>query len=202
MPATADNPIAPNETDLPNVTVTIGPVTIDDDMPAMQSTGGDQDVPADWICNSRFERDGHTYMMGVTSPGGFQGNSVAFVRLTAATELWICDWTACRLHSQPELPDPTSVDSDWVLLDDCLEMRNLEVIQNGATPIYRVSGTFIYGKKSPASRTNRDAFFPLPPWLKDVFNRSLPDSSFNQSLKAAVGNIKDQANAGLGNIKG
>ena len=136
----------------------------------------------DYVIRNRYEKDRHTYMMPIASPGGFQRSSVAFVKLAASTLLWICDWTACRFNKQPDIPDPENRDSNWILLDEHYETAMITIAPDGQTPLYRISGTYVYGHKNPNKKTIRDVDFPRPPWLEDVFNRSMPDTRLTQNL--------------------
>ncbi len=122
----------------------------------------------DYIVNNRFERDQHTYMAGVASPGGFQGASAAFFRMTAPTLLWICDWTASRFNSVPDIPNPDNSDPNWVLLYDVYEPTNVVPGQDSTTPLYRISGTYIYGHKNPSANVTDFIAFPRPPWMTDI----------------------------------
>jgi hypothetical protein len=149
--------------------ITTGPVNTDDDEGALYNDGGDPaGVYTDYKIVNRYEKDRHLYMLPISSPGGFGGgNLAAFVQLAAPTLLWISDWTACRFNSKPEIPDPTLTDSNWVLLDEHYEPFMLTVAANGSTPLYRISGTFVYGNRNPSTATIDDINFPRPPWLKD-----------------------------------
>src|SRR5215469_9363182 len=62
----------------------------------------------DYYIHNTYFTDGHRYMLGIASPGGFEGASVAFVQTTAPTLLWQCEWTVVRWGESPLLPSPTA----------------------------------------------------------------------------------------------
>lgn len=138
----------------------------------------------DYEIHNRYEGDRDIWMMGITSPNGFQNDTVAFVQLATKTLLWICDWTALARNQPPLLPDASVKDTNWVLLDDGYETMNIDVVLDGETPLYRVSGTYVYGCRRPNARTTRDVQFGRPPWLMDTFNRTIPDSVLQQGLSS------------------
>lgn len=139
-------------------------------------------VWVDWMSRNFYEKDKHIYMMGVTSPSGFQGKSVAFCKLASDTLLMISDWTACKAGEQPVIPDPTSLDPRFVLLDEHYEPVSVTLCTDGVTPLYRISGTFFYGITNPSQLTADDLSFPKAPWLKDVFDRTIPRTSLTTGL--------------------
>ena len=256
-PFTLDNTITGND-DVPAAIVNIGEVTIDDYNAQFINDGPDTAIWVDYEINNRYEKDGHIYMMGTTSPGGSQlsttstlttggaptslssrefasknsasftssaggtdgagttasftsssnpigVNSVAFVQLAQPTLLWIADWSAARFNIQPTAPDPTPADPDWVLLDVHLEPSMLILAADAITPLYRLSGTYIYGHKNPAANTFDNINFSRPPWLSDSFNRTMPNTFLQQGLidlslvtGSAGGSVGAGAGASLG----
>lgn len=139
----------------------------------------------DYQINNRYEKDRHLYMLPIASPNGFNGQSAAFVQLAAPTLLWICDWTVSKLGEQPEVPDPNiSPGFGWILLDDFWEPATAVPASDGVTILYRLSGTFVYGKISPNPLTHRDINFGRPYWLKDALptGRNMPDDKIKPNL--------------------
>lgn len=124
-----------------------------------------------WVVN-RYERDRQRWMLGVTSPEGFQGSQAAFVQLAADTLLLFSDWTVEKRGSQPAYPQNEPADENLVLLDDHYEPAQLLLVPNGQTPVYRLSGTYVYGFKNP---NQAQMTYPRPPWMADVFDRILSD---------------------------
>lgn len=149
-------------------TIRSSPILADDHDGLYEDNDDPFGIWLDYIVNNKFEREQHTYMMGVASPSGFQGGTAAFVRLTAPTLLWICDWTASRVNSPPDIPDPDNSDSSWVLLNDSYEPTNIVPGSDGFTPIYRISGTYVYGHRNPSDNVTDFIVFPRPPWMTDV----------------------------------
>lgn len=144
----------------------------------------------DYLIINRFEADGNRYMSGLTSPDGFEGDSVAFFQLFTPTLLWICDWTIeVSSNEQPPMPSETAPEG-WVFLDKGITPSSIMVQGDGSTPIYRISGTYVYGAKNPATA---QPFYPRPPWLQDSLDRFVNTDRFVEDLKDYQG-----SNAGGG----
>ncbi len=131
-------------------------------------------VWADYQLRNRYEKDGHLYMMGNTSPDRFQNKSVSIVQLAHPTYLWIADWTCARFDTKPKIPDPRIKYSDWVLLDTHYDLGNLTVGADGSIAYYRISGTYFYGHLNPPDNDLSVLVWPRPPWLEDFFDRFVP----------------------------
>lgn len=143
---------------------------------------------------NRYEKDRHRYYLGVTSPGGFQGSSTAFVQITNPTLLWICDWMVEKQGGKPQVPNPTPQDTNWVLLDDWWEPDFVDVAgADGTTSLYRIYGTYIYGHKNPNADTNLNITFPLAPWINQskvtASDRTVPNSLFLDGISDTAATI-------------
>jgi hypothetical protein len=145
---------------------------------------GEDEVFIDYTIINKYWKDGHRYMMGLATPNTFEGDSVGFVQLASPTLIWVCDWTVSKAQSKPEIPAPEPADnSDWVLLDDHYEPAQVVLAPDGQTPIWRISGTYIYGHKRPDTTTINDATFPRAPWLKSgAFTRDVPVEKLTTGL--------------------
>ena len=165
--------------------VTVGNITFDDNQAEyeIQSPG----IFTDYMIINRYESDRHIYMMGISSPDGFQGNSVAFVKLTAPTLLWVCDWTASKVGGKPNIPSPNLTDQNWVLLDIMPETAMESVAPDGVNRLYRISGTYVYGNKNPNADVFRNIAYPRPPWLRDSGERTVNQSELQTGLQTAAG---------------
>lgn len=158
-----------NELGIVPAKITIGTISEDS-----QSSKFREDSPGVWTdyrINNYYENDLHIYMLGVTSPDGFNGDTASFVQLTAPTLLWICDWTACRFGVEPVRPNPNLKDGNWILLDKKYIPVMIVVGPDGVTPLYRISGTFVYGHKKPSSQVTDNMNYPIAAWLEDSFER-------------------------------
>lgn len=119
----------------------------------------------DYKVLNRYEKDRHVYMMGITSPTPFQGRSVAFAKLAADTLLWISDWTASRLAIPPEIPKSTPP-AGWILIDEHMETHDTILMGDADTPIYRISGTYVYGCLNPSEEMVNNVKFGLAPYYQ------------------------------------
>lgn len=203
-PVLNNNPVPP-EQKTPTATITVGTVTLKDTRGQYNDPpSGPPSVPLDDVLVNRYEQDGHTYMMGISSPGGFSNSdgTVAFVRLASKTLLWIADWTTARIGQQPEIPDPESVSNDWVLLDGHIELHNLDVGVDGVSAMYRISGTYFYGHKNPGSALTTYVNYPRPVWLQDSFKRTIPLSKLKGGLITVTGGGQTPAAGVQGFITG
>ena len=183
-------------------TVTVGNVSIDDS--SGQYDESSDGTWTDYIITNRYEKDHHKYMLGIANSNGFQGQTVAFVQLASPMLLWICDWTAAKAGKQPEHPSPDPPDTNWVLLDENYEPFQVVVRADGLTPIYRLSGTYVYGCKNPMLITVNDIRYPRPAWLKDSFDRTQPTSKSKTGIKDGSGGNSSSGSPPRqpGNLKG
>lgn len=168
----------------PDTTIAFAPIpwTSSDAKFTTQNSDG---TWTDYMINGRYERDNCTYMLGITSPVGFQGKSVAFCQLASPTLLWIVDFTACKFATDPEIPDPVPSDNRWVILDAFFEPAMITVSADGVTPLKRITGTYIYGHQQPAANMLQNISYSRPPWLEDTFSRTIPASSLMKRLSDA-----------------
>jgi hypothetical protein len=141
-------------------------------------------ITTDYQINSRLEYPKHVLMLPVASPNGFKGKSVVFVQTAAPTLKWVVDWTACQTGVQPLVPDPfATTDNKWVLLSIHVEPAVIAAMADGATPIYRISGTYVYGHKNPSNNPFNHARFGRPPYLNNTFSRGVPLSTLTRQLQ-------------------
>lgn len=167
----------------PAANVVVG--SIPDDGTTLFDTGAlaGSDGPSafdDYLIINRFEKDGNRYMSGLTSPDGFQGNQVAFFQLATSTLLWICDWTVEVSGSeQPPMPARTAPEG-WVWLDEGMTPTSTMLQGDGGVPIWRISGTYVYGALNPEGM---QLFYPRPPWIQDSLDRNVNESQFIEGLK-------------------
>lgn len=154
-------------------------------MPEITVTGGE--IPPDSLNSKYVEEDSRQHvhymafnnydhwegihMVGVTSPQGFAGQSTAFVQLCAPTLVWVFKWTVSTFGDKPKIPDPTPMGAGWVLLQRLPEIPMVTAGIDGQTPLRRITGTYVYGKKNPSADPFKDASFPRPAFLEDAFDR-------------------------------
>lgn len=148
----------------------------------------------DYMINNRFEEDPHRYMMGITSPNGFKGTSVAFVQLAAKTLLWIADWTVMRTGAKPIIPSKIPSDPEWVFLDAHYEPGMVELMPDGETAKYRLSGIYVFGHKNPSDNILANMYFSRPPWLQDVFDRTVTTSMEEKNVIDTSGSSSSTTN--------
>lgn len=184
--------------------VSIGIVRTDDAESKFINDKVPSGVVVDYRVRSIYESDKHRYMLPVTSPDGFQGDSVAFVQLASPTLLWVVDWTASRAATPPDVPaadivaraalrgavlggaglagEGLQATREWVLLDQHLEPNMITVMTEGNIPLYRISGIYVYGHRRPNADVAKNIKYPRPPWLKDEFDRTMPTGKFKHGL--------------------
>ncbi len=136
----------------------------------------------DTMMYSCYPAEQQVYMLPVTSPDGFAGQTCAFVQLAAPTLAWVFDWTIMREGSQPAIPDPTPQDTDWVLLCATPEPMMQTVQIDGNTPVYRMSGTYVYGRRTAPANPYTAVCYPRPPWVANVFPRNVQTTLLEKGL--------------------
>lgn len=189
--------------DIDPAVVTIGEINITDQDSVY--TDLDNGVWTDYYVMNRYEHDHHIYMMPICSPTKFQGNSTAFVQLAAPTLLWIADWTAERAGAQPTMPTPLPPSSNWILMDDHYEPAMLTIASDGITPVWRISGTYVYGN---LNGEEAGPSYPRAPWMTDSFDRCVDVNMFADRIKdsgsdcdgssGTLQQIDEASGAGLG----
>lgn len=191
-PNAPTKPSVPAE-NVPAAQITFTDVPITDQGASWQNVGVVGSMFEDYRIRNRYERDGHVYMLGITSPNGFQGQSVAFVQTANPTTLWLADWTVQKVADQPEIPNPNVSDPSWVLMDVIYEPATRFVKADGSTYGWRISGIYVYGKTNP-SKANPifDVMYPQPPYLVDQSGRTI-------SVAKLVNGVID-AKQGVGNL--
>lgn len=148
----------------------------------------DAGVWEDYFIQNSYDTDQHVFQLGVTTPTGFLGNTVAFVQTAAPTLIWTCDWLARKQGNVPSVPNPTELaDGDWVLLHTTIEPAMVDVLPDGYTYVYTIHGTYWYGHANPAKA---QMFFPKAPWLVDTnpSGRAVNASMFESGLIDTPGN--------------
>lgn len=174
----ADSDQEPGDETLVVPDVSVSPLNASDQQ-ALFDTESDLGIYTDYAVVNRYEFDHGIYMMGVTSPGGFQGNSAAFVQLKAETLLWIADWTARKNGEMPGIPSFQQTDPNVVLLDTHFEPSMTEVMADGVTVVYRISGSYVYGFKNP---NIANMFHGRPPWLVNSVDMTVKSENFEPGI--------------------
>lgn len=181
----------------PKITITVAPVDPNGAAYAGPAPATGKIIP-DYMITNRYEGDTHRYMAGLSSPGGFNGASVALFQLCAPTLLWICDWTAMQFQSEPDIPNPFAAGSEWEILDIHLEPAMLVVAGDGISPAYRISGTYFFACKNPGKFSSYgDSVFalaqhPRAPWVQDIFNRRIPADALKSDIMTYQGSSSSQ----------
>lgn len=168
----------------PNAATPAAAKLLKDSLAKFAASDPDEGMYPDYAVRGRYERDMGRYLLGVTSPGGFAGLKSAVVQLHEPTLLWVTEWTALHTDGCPEVPDSAPGDSRWELLDEYAEVNNVAVLDgDGTTPLYRVSGYYVYGCLDPSDQVLKDVRFGKPPWLIDTgFVRSIPAGKIKTNI--------------------
>ena len=199
-PQSQDNPLTGTQAFV-EAQIQVSEVPPDDNDGVFVGDAYSASIWTDYIVKNRYENDLHRYMMTITSPGNGVANAspglgnaltvlagAAFVQLGAPTLLWISDWTASRFREKPTVPQPEPpAGSPWVLLDKHYETMTLNVAPDGVTPLYRINGTFVYGHKNPSEETVLNINFSRPPWMADVFDRSVSSADQARNIIGIFG---------------
>ena len=165
---------------MPDAVVNFGEVLFDDSQTFYKSS--DDGIYVDYAINSRYVKDRHTYCAGITSPNGFKGKSVAMFQLASPTLPWVVEWTASKAGEEPDIPNPDQGNTNWVLLDDDFTPTMLVTGPDGNTPLYRISGRYVYAHVSPPDQTINAVSFPKPPWMQDGLLRVIPASRLKKGI--------------------
>lgn len=173
--------------------VAVGPVSFDDNDALFNNTGSSATMFTDYMIRNSYEEDPHTYMLGISSPQGFQGDKVAFVQLASTTLVLVCRWTGCRYNEQPIVPQADPEDDNLVVLYRSPVTVSVTTGPDGVTPLYRISGTYVYGVRNPDPTLLNNVSFGLDPRYLDNFagGRTMPtryeDPTLMQAQAGAAG---------------
>ena len=176
-------------------TVKIGPL-LATDTEAKYRDQKASDVWNDYVITSRYEKDRHTYMMAtafnsdfsyslstVTGTTNTVQTPITAVQLASPSLLWIVDWTCSRYNEKPWIPNPSLANNfAWVLLDEVFEPYQIQVAPDGVSPLWRISGTYVYGNMNPSAITIDDLLFPMPPYLLDFVERNVPKKMLKHGI--------------------
>jgi hypothetical protein len=140
----------------------------------------------DYEVHCTYDKNPHRYCMGTTDTTTSQPTNaatVAFVQLSHPTLIWIADWTAARYNSKPFIPSADIGGSEWILLDERIDPGMITLDADGITPLYRISGTYVFGHTHPAAKLAKNVDFAIPPWVDaDKFNRAVTDDMFQTDI--------------------
>lgn len=142
---------------------------------------------ADYLIRMKYHRDLRRYALPLSSLTGFQGFTTAFCRLAAPTLTLSIEWTACKTVVPPKIPDPELRSNDWVLLDVMPETVNKVVMNDNASPLYRISGIYVYAHRRPSQALLGDTCIPRPPWLERTFETTIREDRLDDTLVDLVG---------------
>ncbi len=157
----------------PAATINVATVSFDGELPLFKDSPS---MVADLMIHNHYERDGHRYVAGLTSPEAFNGSKVGIVQVAALVELWVSEWTSSNVGEHPPVPDPTPP-SGWVLLDT---NATLVMIGGGpgGDPVFRIEGTYVYANLNPSDSeitALQSYVYPYAPWLEpDGVPRTVP----------------------------
>lgn len=171
----------------PELVVNQGSVTYDDNQGQIVDPNSYPGVFVDYFFENHYENDKHTYMASQTSATPFNESLVGFVRIGGPTLLWVCEWTACQVGAQPIAPSPVPESTGWVLLDIQPTLAGKSIAEDGISPLYRISGIYVYGNRNPNADVFKDAVFPVYPWVSNKDGLTMDASNIKQGLIDGTG---------------
>jgi hypothetical protein len=86
------------------------------------------------------------------------------VNLHAPMSSRIVDWTAERIGSAPEPPNPDMNDENYVLMESSIVAANVFDCPDGETLCYSMSGRYTYAARKPVGAGSR-IVFDIPPYM-------------------------------------
>jgi hypothetical protein len=160
--------------------INVGDLEIDDTLSKFSNEDEDGGVvTTDYEIRARYEHNRGIYACGLTSPKGFKNNTTAFVQIHVPVLIWYVDWTASMTDKMPIPPKATPTGefaTNWVLMDDVYEPANVLLLPDGVTPVYRLSGTYVYGCRKAKKDPSQHVTFPLPTFIENSIDRIFPGS--------------------------
>lgn len=142
---------------------------------------------------------------GSTSPGdqSYNASSASYVNLYAAVTRRIVEWSAERVGGPPVIPAYQSSDPNQVLLDKEFSPLDPQVLPDGNSIVYTISGTYIFGYKN-----NLDTVGSIPwdtnQWVSfgryDISPITLPGAGSTSNEQVVHGLIDPQDSGGGGSM--
>lgn len=164
-----------------DISIQIGQVLDDDSQAAY--LGDDQDSSwRDCRVHNHYSHNLTRYVLGVTAEEDVTGDTSAFVQLSKGWLIWIADWTISRAGKVPPVPDTVPADIMWKLLDYKYQLNHITLAADGITPVYRISGTYVYGHRKPSVKALLDARVARQPWVEDRFVRRFTEKDFMKNV--------------------
>lgn len=152
----------------------------------------------DYEIHSTYDKNYHRYCMGVTVPvrqetvlqtipgrtaPPSKRPTVSIVQLCNPTLIWKADWTAARYNTKPYIPSANIGGLEWVLLEEKIDPGMITLAADGVTPLYRISGTYVFANVYPSGKLYENVDFGIPPWVDaSSFDRSVPDEMFKDNI--------------------
>jgi hypothetical protein len=177
-PFTFDNPLT-GEQDFPQLSVTYQNIPDTDSNALYAAPSSDSLIFTDYIVENKIVERPHVYMLPICGDVASGEDTCAFVQLARPTLTYVVDWTAMRMDRQPTIPDPLAVSGDWVFLGKEAETRNVDVMGDGSTEMYRISGTYYYGRKKFDQEAMNYLRYGQPPYLENVPDLAFDPQSFS-----------------------
>lgn len=152
--------------------ISLGPPVAPTDANALY-TDEDTRITQDFYSIHRYEEDGGLYSTGITSAQGFAGNKAAIFQLAAPRTLLIIDWTiemAVDNQDYTLWPDWEPSSTNYILADRHLEPTSMDMKADGESPVYRISGTYVYLVLNGDQVQWRHG---RPPWMSTLVRRQV-----------------------------
>ena len=130
---------------------------------ALYQSDGVAGIYTDYMVRNHYYFPQGNVMVGVTDTGGFQNMGSAFMCLENPQATWLADWTAEKRGSPPVIPTWKTDDPNVVLLARWFDPDMLELMADGSSVVYRISGTYYYGFKDPDKAR---LYHGRPPWMQ------------------------------------
>ena len=99
------------------------------------------------------------------------GKDQEFITVARPSQRKIVTFTAERVGAVPTAPSPTPLDTNLVLVDaGHIQLAEPNVLADGVTVAYRISGRYVYGLKVGRKPTD-PLNFPAPPWMSFTYGQ-------------------------------
>ena len=155
----------------------------------LNSTGFDV-LPGSWY-DSSMKAEGRTNTASIYNREGFVKNKK--VRRHGPTMRLVVEWSAERIGTPPEIPDPCPDDCNYVLMENGLSLPEVTRSASGAYT-HSISGRYVYGV---LDTTTVPMAAPLPPFIvaearKQLDqNNALLDNRINTDIDRRIKKAQD-----------
>jgi hypothetical protein len=155
-------------------------ITVTPDLPEIDtlfdppSTG----IYGDYNISEAYETDYHTLQMPKATTAD---HNASFAVVAQPTMKKVVNWTATKANDWPDLPKAETSDPNEILLFKYVTGRNIELAADQLTPVYIITGRYIYAYVDPDLV---NMYVGVPPYVDwPISDSAIPPDKFVDGIQ-------------------